>query len=102
MGRPDGVQVSCAVQALRLTVRSLHRLVDVLPCGVRPPTQEKLSPAEGPHRRCCCCYAQDDDLFAARAALARLAHVLSQTDVAADDKRVLDAVNRLLEVIDHA
>ena len=41
---------------------------------------------------------QDDDLFAARAALARLAQVQTHTDVAASDKRILDAVNRLLEV----
>ena len=33
-----------------------------------------------------------------RAALARLAHVQSHSDVAATDKRILDAVNRLLEV----
>ena len=41
---------------------------------------------------------QDDDLFAARAALARLALVQSQSNVAATDKRILNAVNRLLEV----
>jgi len=45
---------------------------------------------------------QDDDVFAARAALARLAHVQSHINMAANDKRILDAVNRLLEVLTHA
>ncbi len=41
---------------------------------------------------------QDDDLFTVRAALARLAHVQAHSSIAAADKRILDAVNRLLEV----